>query len=280
LRYQGLYTNAAHNELLQTWAELGPVGAFLLLGMIFYAFRALRRIVLASKREEKNPPHFARLDGWIAWGGIGALTVLCAAGIMSFPLQLPVSTVLFFALLPLGEMLGEPERDEDGYRMPPLVMEGEWSTNTLYLCGMSRVAGVGSSLQLPRGMAWGVFVLGLALCSGWGWMALRPMRADVHYHKARQLEQSGDKTTAEKEMLIALAIYPNHHDCRSHYTSFLLEQKRYADCLPQLEKVFERLNTCELYTRRATVWNALGQPSKAAHDMRTYQKMVPMAGNN
>jgi Tfp pilus assembly protein PilF len=90
----------------------------------------------------------------------------------------------------------------------------------------------------------------------------------------------GNKVEAEKEFLAALAIYPNHHDCRSHYTDFLLNQKRYADCLPQLQKVFERLNTCELYARRATAWEALGHLDKAARDMQTYRKMVPSAGGS
>ena len=34
LRYPGAYTNAAHNEILQAWAETGPVGVIRVLRLL------------------------------------------------------------------------------------------------------------------------------------------------------------------------------------------------------------------------------------------------------
>ena len=41
----------------------------------------------------------------MAWGGVGALTVLCCDSMMTYPLHLPSLTILLFCLLPLVDYI-------------------------------------------------------------------------------------------------------------------------------------------------------------------------------
>ncbi|HUT22719.1 MAG TPA: O-antigen ligase family protein [Sumerlaeia bacterium] len=297
LRYQGLYTNAAHNSILQTWAELGPLGAFLLAAICVAAFRALARAT-----RQGSP-----LDGWIAWGGIAALTTLCATSMMTFPLQLPVSTLLFFALLPLGRMLAGRAGERGGVpgaAAPSLISQGRWGEWALFLEDMRRPTAFSVACNLSRGPR---IVLGAAVvcaCALWMIHAVRPLVSDAVYRQARDARAQGDLriasarraspqisdaaapgtgldaeshyARADRLFRRALTIYPNHTDCRSAYSDFLLARGRYEECVKQLAVVFERLDSSELYLRRGRALEGLGREYEARRDFATYRRRRPI----
>ena len=333
LRYQGTYTNAAHNTLMQVWAELGPVGALLLIAMVVAAFRALARRAREASRalarqaisirpiRPIRPSGLAAppkpLNGWIAWGGISALAVLCGASIMSFPLQLPATTLLFFALLPLGEMIGDPTRSESGFHMPPVTLEGRWTETVLHLRGMKRIVAVGACFRIPRAAAVGALLPPVVLCGFWMAQVWKPVVADAWYNQARNLDpllpysaqeehyrlgialnpsraadiqkqfeqfkqqtrpdfrRNAGKSEADALYRRALALWPRHHDCRSRYSEFLLQTGRYQECVDQMEILLKRLNSTELYLRRASALRALGRNPEALRDLAAYIKRLP-----
>lgn len=301
LAYQGMYTNAAHNALLQAWAELGPVGALILVAMVFAAFHALllsakqgegnarekkaghRAENGAERREKHEMAGRSRADvSWTAWAGIGALAVWCGTSMMTFPLQLPVSTILFFCLLPLGEMLLNRTRDENGFEMPPLVLQNDWGEWAIYLQGMNRMVAFGGAFdfgwrRFGRVIAGGIIV---ALAIGAGWMMMevtRPLRADLVYRQAHDRMLMQDAKGADALYQRALAMYPDHSDCRSEYSEFLVRNGQYKEALEQLALVFKRLDSPELYLRRARALEGLGRKREAAQDERIYLERVPMA---
>lgn len=298
LRYQGLYTNAAHNSLLQTWAELGPLGAFLLVAICVASFRALARATRQG----------SCLDGWLAWGGITALTTLCATSMMTFPLELPVSTLLFFALAPLGHMLAGRAGERGGVpgtAAPSLVAQGRWGEWALFLEDMRRPTAFSVACNLSRGPR--IALAGAVVCACALWMihAARPLISDAVYRQARDARAQGDVrkayarqtspptsdaaapdtgpdaaephyARADRLFRRALAIYPNHTDCRSAYSDFLLARGRYEECVEQLAVVFERLDSSELYLRRGRALEGLGLEYEARRDLATYRRRLPV----
>ncbi|MBN1867708.1 O-antigen ligase family protein [Candidatus Sumerlaeota bacterium] len=267
LAYQGLYTNAAHNTLLQTWAELGPVGALLLIAMVVAAFRALSR---PARRG-------GWMEGWIAWGAIAALAVMVLTSLMTFPLVLPVSTFMFFCLIALSGAADDWARDEREFRMPSLVFQERWGEIALDLRGMKRVEAVEGAFHLPRPVAGALFVLAAAGAVLWIAHVWKPAVSDTVYNRARAARQAGSLDEADRLHRRALEIWPRHHDCRSAYSSFLLDQGRYRECIDELEIVFRRLDSPELYLRRADAWEGLGQTREARRDVSTYLSRVPIA---
>jgi len=249
--------------------------------MVVAAFRALLR----TARNARGAP----LNGWIAWGGIGALATLCLDSMMTFPLQLPALILLLFAILPLGAMLGSAAGDAKGFQMPPLVLQGRWGQTVLHLRGMKRIVAISASLLVPRGVATALVVL-LLLGGATGiWLLWRPLRSDVAYRRAHDtrllalgaarqgISGSAQALSSEADSLYqrALSLWPRHHDCRSEYSQFLLENGRYDECIEHLAIVFQRLDSRELYARRRDAYLGLGLKALAKRDDATYWSRVP-----
>lgn len=314
LRYQGNYTNAAHNSLLQTWVELGPVGAFLLVAMVAAAFRELRRRFSRKRRAIRGRDP---LGEWMGLGGMAALLVLCLSSIMSFPLELPTTLMLFFALLPVGFMLGEKERQRE-YSLPPVIFEGSWTSATIHMGDMQRPKALGLSLDIPDErrrflvIAAGILLLGIAI------QLVRPVVADWKYYRARRLDAavmgplsntqsaygrrlalegaSGEARQAyddflansmsyraqlshsgsEDYYLSALGWWPRHHDCRSRYSEYLLLTMQHEACLVQMDILMKRLNSSELYLRRGLAYLGADMPGEAQVDFQTFVKRLPI----
>ena len=259
-RYVGAFTNAAHNTLLQTWAELGVVGVVVLVLVVAAGFRSLMR-PLRQGRE---------IDRWMALGALASFLALCLTSIMTFPLQLPVSTLLFFCLAPLGHSLGRPGRDERGFQMPAFSTEGAHYDLELITREMRRPVSIGGRLHLGKAASVVVFVVALALAGLWLREIGRPVVSDVYYHRGRRALAMGDVTGASGWFEKAWTVKPGHYDARINTVKILLAEGRPEEALRQLNIVWERLNSTELWQLRYQGLMEMGRKDEAMEALKRF----------
>jgi O-antigen ligase len=262
--YTGSWTNAAHNELLEAWAELGVLGIFLLLALFAVPM----------------------LAGWQRLhrgGGIGnrvllatALCALVAIALqcqMNFPLQLPVSTALFLLVAAVPAML--PWRAGESVDLVvPVERDLGIVVVGIQLQNMSVPRDISVRFELggaARAAVAGVLVVGGVAAAGW---ALRPLVADVLYRpiRAARLAVPPGMMTPDQAGALAdraaapLRWWPGHVDCRSARQDLLLLAGRHEEVIAETPLVLARLNATEVYTRRALALEALGRADEAIPD--------------
>lgn len=259
LVYQGMWTNAAHNELLQAWAELGIGGLALLLAVVAVAFFALLKNL--AEADEAG----ARIRIALA----GMLAAFVAHGQMNFVLQHPAGALTLFALLlaVLVEKRARPERAG----MPPL----QWESGPLALRvdwqSMDKPTAIGAALLLPDLAAIGLGVLLFAAAAACVPGLLAPVRAQREYRLALA---TAEPARREAHYQRALELEPDAHDVRSSYSQWLLEQGRAADCLEQMPTLRLRLNSNELYMREAQALHQLGREDEAEAALATLHELT------
>ncbi len=275
------FTRDAHNEPLQTWAELGIVGFLLLMSMFATVFW---RLWTDLKRD----------DGFffpMRLIGLAFFTAFAVHSQMTFSLQLPVTSFLFLFMFHVPAAL---ESRRCRYEMGLLRVENEWGPWAFIadVVGMRRLRNLGVKPVNTLGAVVLMGVAGLMAVSFW-WGDGRRLLADTRYRDAREAHdrwramrpgQNNQTPISESFRLVALkqyesifAIDANHHDARSAFTTFLIETEEYADALPQIDKTMERLDAAELYQRRALCLEALGRESEAIPDWATYYMRFPQA---
>ncbi|CAN5196712.1 hypothetical protein BH09SUM1_BH09SUM1_07500 [soil metagenome] len=260
-RYAGAWTNAAHNEVLQFWSELGIVGVALLVLLIALSMRV-------SIQRLRAGPSFG--TAVILAAGMACLVAQCVQSQMNFPLQLPVSLMQFYLLLALPIILPKSAAEEYVMNVPieremgPLLL-GVTMKNMAYP----------SELNLrARG---NVAKMGVILCAALlAALAIRPaierLRGDREYRLFRDAAGFGPSGEQLARAERVLEIWPGHVDCRSAYQDLLLRMKRYEDVLTQTPIVLERLNASEVYGRRAEALIALGREAEAAPDIKEMKR--------
>jgi hypothetical protein len=261
--YRGQYTNAAHNELLQAWAELGLVGLALLLAIFALAYRSL----LKDLDRAVAPDFFVRAT--LA----GLLTAWIAHAQMNFALQQPTGALCLYAIL--AATLVERDRRSRRASMPPLVNEAGLLETTLEWESMRRPTAVGVALRLPgpwaRRAGW---ALALAAVLWMAWQA-RPVIAQREYRRAMEALNMGDGQAALEHFQLALALDPGAVDVRSRLSAVLIDAAHQPRAgLEQLALTRRRLNSSELFLREAKAWEQLGQPDKAKLAMDAYRRRV------
>lgn len=263
--YSGSWTNAAHNDLLEFWAELGIPGAFLLVLLVAVSIKQ----------------HWDRLQAGTSNGNavilsmsLAAIVAICLQSQMNFPLQLPVSTVLFFLLLGTPFLLPVKGHETRDLQVPverhygPVAL-GIRMKNMAYPTEVS-LRWVGEQPGVAKGLAVGMVVLMLLPA----WWSLQPLRADIVYRdvRERKLRAAVMGMTPDAARAIfegsnrVLAIWPGHVDCRSAYQDALVEAGRYEEVLVQTPLVLKKLNATEVYVRRAVALEALGRGGEAIAD--------------
>lgn len=100
LKWIGSYTNYGHNELLQSWAELGIMGPALLFILLCLVWRELVKPICEETSASR----------WIRVGGLCAIVCAFIPAMMSYPLRLPSSSLLL--LCPLFPAGCSPSREE------------------------------------------------------------------------------------------------------------------------------------------------------------------------
>jgi O-antigen ligase len=268
--YRGLWTNAAHNELLQAWAEQGIVGLALLLAVLAAAFHALLKdLALASR-----PAFLIRVT--LA----GLLACWIAQAQMNFALQHPTGALSLFAIL-LG-VLAEQDarartrRSDDA--MPPLVNQFGPLELALQWETMRRPTALGVALKLPETRAKALAALVLLAGIGWMFHCTRPVIAQREYRRAMEALTAGDAKAADAHFREGLAIDPDAVDLRSRYSDVLINAwHRPSEGLEQLALVRRRLNSTELYLRESQAFSQLNRPTDAARALAIYRQRVPPA---
>lgn len=258
--YSGSWTNAAHNDVLQTWSETGIVGAFLLIALVGAAFHAMGRRL--SGEGFGNTVVFAC--------GIALLAAFCVQAQMNFPLELPVTAHWLVALLSIAVVVprrgGVPDLD-----MPVTREYGPFEPGIM-LRNMSRPTEIRFSLVLPAAARLAVLAVLLAGAGYASWRASAELRASVLYRSAYEAKSSGrELDPMESQRIVAtcraaLAVDPGLTDCRSALTDILVRTGRFEEALPEIDLLAPRLNATEVHVRRAVSLEALGRDATASWD--------------
>lgn len=265
--YAGLYTNAAHNGILQTWAELGILG---LATLIFVVAVFFWQLIYELKQSGK-------INLLIRVGLIALMLAFILHAQMNFVLQLPASRLLFFAMLVVPGALLDKNRFGRG-RLIPIEFSLRVVSTSVWLEQMKtpRLIEIKSQKISPY-LRIVLCVLGIGIGSWLMVLAVRPLVSDIIYKKARVALDMNDWTQAEHYFKKALNIWNDHSDCRSAYSTFLLEQGRYKEAIQQIRKVQERLQASETYYRLGLAYYNLGQFEQAAENWEIFFSRFPRA---
>ena len=266
--YAHLWTNAAHNVFLQIWAETGAIGLLLCLCALATVFHELFRRV-----NDESP-----VNRMILFATILALFAWLLQGQMSFPLQTPVSTLMFalwisvpVALTPKGKNIALP-------LLVPVEFEKMGMRVTVYLENMRRPA------RLALEPAWGkmgqnmikIVLIGAVVVVGW--ITYRGLAAQTYFRYGREqtafflqnsTRMNSAKISTESLALVeqrykkALQLWPWLTDCRSAWSDLLLRAGAWEESRKQGEKTRRRLDTVEVYLREAQALVEVGRNQEA-----------------
>lgn len=267
--YAHKWTNAAHNDLLQTWAETGVFGLILFAGLVgAVLFTLLRRY-----RDE------TRGNRMILWPAALAAGAWLLQAQMNFPLQMPVGTLVFGLLSCVAVAL--PVRY--ARRPPDILVPVEWERGgvrmAVYLRNMDMRQPVRMAFETNWGMAGrggmllvlGVFVFTVGII---GW---RGLAAQADFKAGREctdlwLGGSWGSTRlapvkalecAQPHFEKALRLWPWLTDCHSAYTDLLVRAGQWEQALEQGALVRRRLDATEVYLREALARAARGDTAAA-----------------
>jgi len=268
LVYQGMWTNAAHNVILQMWTELGVVGLFLFLTLVCLALYQLLK-GLPDADEEGATIRLALLALLTAW---------LVQGQVNFVSVHPSGLLTFYVLL--AAVIAEKRaRPRAGGAMPslryetgPLALQLDWHS-------MKKPTGLGLAVLLPDGAAIALSLLLVCVVLFWAPRRVAPVLAQRAYRAAVQASQAGAAGSAEEHFRRALRLDPDAQDVRSRFSVFLLEQNRPEEALAEIARVRERLNSNELWAREAQALAALGREQEAVEHYETYLARVWSARN-
>lgn len=266
LVYQGRWTNAAHNELLQSWAELGILGLILFILMPVTALFYLLQEIRWCPRSEYLPR--------LALAGL--VTAWTVQSMMNFSLQQPTGALCFYAMLAVT--LAEFHVRRGAPMMPAFVLERGRLRIRVDWREMRRPLSMGITFRIsPWSGLIGMWFLLAAAYAVWPFLK-RPLESQNEYRKAREdAIENKDPDDQERHLRRALKAYPWATGCRSYYVEWLIRHKRAKDALDQLEKVRERLDSPELYEREARALMMLGKRDEAEEQFRIYTERLWIA---
>lgn len=256
--YVGLWTNAAHNEVLQTWSETGPVGMFLLLALVGVALFTLLRSDWGRSfgNDLLRATTLAMLVAWLL------------QAMMNFPLELPMGMALFVVLLSVPVVIpgrgGQWNLDMPVERPYPGIRLGIMLRN---MRTPLEIRAAGNLGEMGNRVAAGVFaVLALGLAA---WAAM-PLAASSQYRPVYEAirtpgfwESEVRIAAAKVRARRALGWWPGYADCRSALTEILVRHGEHEEALKELTQLKRRLNATEVFIREALSHEGLGDLAAA-----------------
>lgn len=255
----GQWTNAAHNELLQTWAELGLPGLLALCALMWLWGHGLWRALGRG-----NPIND---DIRLVLLCMGIMTALHA--MMNFPMQLP--SFLFFhaalAVMPLclvdrNRALREESMTFE-FRFPGIEI-------TLRGMGMKNLQGVDLTPHLPRWAAAGVMLVAVALALWSARNTARQLAAWARYNEAYLLVQHQPGMAdwlAEVRASQALELWPGLADARADRAKLRYRVGFWDGVIDDVDAALPRLQSPKLYFWRAEARVRMGHTEGAFDDL-------------
>lgn len=262
-RSVGKYTNAAHNEILQIWSEVGIFGvAFLGFAVICY-FRSL----LLKYFEKKK-----KIDTLISLAAMICMVVFVLHSQMNFTLQTPAYSLIFFMLLCVPIVLSSVSPNTIDLDISNRFVSTTFRTRSLRVPEMITIR-----LTIPDGVANVLCGVAVVLCAFGAATVTKPLISDYHYKRARTFQAIGLPQTAEEEYLKALQLNPHHSDCRSAYGSKLFAEGRYEETIEQFEIVKQRLQASEVFKQLGDAHSKLGNEEKAFEYYEKFFEISPFS---
>jgi O-antigen ligase len=261
--YSAKWTNAAHQEVLQTWAELGIIGLILLIALLGSS------MLLSWRRLAQSP---SPMSAGLLAICLAALVAIILQGQMNFPLRMPTATWHLYLLISMPLLLprsvGEPwQLDVPVERPFGRLSIGILMRNMAYPTEISlRLGGLKAPARLL--LATPILLIAALLLVP----LTAPLRADLRYKEMRTQRHLGERGLpgANRAALAisseVLATWPGHVDCRSARQQLLLELGEYEAVLTETPIVLQKLNAYEVYVRRAMALDALGRTEQADED--------------
>lgn len=257
-RYHGTWTNAAHNDPLQAWAETGVVGLFLLAALVAAAFHAMASRAVDTSRGNRL----------ILATAAAMLAAMLLQGLMSFPLELPVPRTLLAILLAVPVVL--PPRGGVWDLMMPVRRSYPGLQLGIMLKNMQTPTEFRAEADLgPRGntaLAWSFLALG-ALAFAW---AQAPLAANLAYRPVYEQTRAPGFPRDDNALRVAverlrgvLAIDGGFVDARSALTDLLVRGQRWPEAIDEGARVRRRLNATEVWVREGVAQDALGNDAAA-----------------
>ncbi|MCX8036180.1 MAG: O-antigen ligase family protein [Candidatus Sumerlaeia bacterium] len=254
--YAGMYTNAAHNELLQAWVETGAIGALVLV-LLWAVF-----LVAVLRRLGDLDAETRRLRVVLA----AMMTAFIAHSMMNFTLQLPTSSLLFAGMISAAAVLRGREEFPLRLRMPHAGVEVDLETTE-----MRRIQSAGVRLGDSRAIRVVVAAVAVAVGGIAASRAVHPIAADTLFNRAKvaALWYQAWPEVADLTRR-ALAVNPRHHTARKLLGDALLAVGDYEGARAAYERVAERESVFDYYDKWGRACWALGDRDGAQRAWTVY----------
>ncbi len=272
-RFIGSYTNAAHNEILQSWSETGVFGPAILFILVLLVARALVKPI-----EETSPA-----NRWVRVGALCALAASFFPAMMSFPLRLPTTFLLFFALCSVPIVLVPKTKYFSDYVRIPVELKWKDARITVFLENFSKPVGGSLHFELRRRFTWGMTAL-LTICFiVAAFNSIRPIVSDAYFKEGKShietfyqgYASASMADSGEKELRRALVWWHNNHDCRSTLGQYLFHRGRFKEAIYQLRITLKRLQAAEIYYYAGASLEAIGEKIQATRFYKTFFEHNP-----
>jgi len=268
--WSGSWTNAAHQEVLQVWSELGIVGAALLVVLV--------AISLRSSWERLRGGASGTTAVMLAVGMAG-LVAICLQSQMNFPLRMPVGTFHFYLFLAVPLLLPRSEGESWDLDVPVERPYGPINVGIM-MRNMAYPTEVSLRLSFERPASVGLAVLVAVVAVAAMLPATAPFRSDLAYREVREGKLRMRPGVDDPKKLVSaadrvLAIWPAHVDCRSARQDLLLQAGDFEAVVAETPIVLEKLNAVEVYVRRAVALEGLGRAADAQRDWREVVRRRP-----
>lgn len=231
--YAGEYTNAAHNEILQTWSETGIPGVILLIWLMssFYkiAMRGLKKQIDS-------------INQGLLLGSIGGMTALALYGMMSYPFHLPATCLSFLFLLSTPTVLLNSARD-------PLL-------SSSFIKEEKARRAIPLWFRIFRTMTVPVF---LAVFSVW---IVYPLLSEIYFRQGKMEKMMGNKEMAILDFETASRLSDNA-DAEYNLGEQLAQQGRMDEALEVFQQSAKQRKDKYIYNALANIYFSKKDYSKA-----------------
>lgn len=245
LKYIGQYTNSAHNEILQSWSELGVAGPALLFILLVVLFRALW----------KDIEDTSVVNRCIRIGAVCALICAIPPAMMAYPLRLPSTLLLFFGIAAIPVILVPTTRRlSENIQIP---VEFRWRNVRIdvFMENFSKPVGGSFSMTMKPWKARIFIIVTGLLIFAWIVPSTFPLISDTLFKRGKTVTEAyyrglASRKQAEEaadDMRRALKWWPQHHDCRSTLGQLLFRLGKFKEAEIQLRKTLERLQAAEIH---------------------------------